>query len=255
MKIKHLAIPVFALLAVASSCKKEEPFKTYFKEIPWTEDAVIPADMAVDLGICNHLKWRSGNLGAKLAQDFGDYYAWGETDYYYNEGDAAKPAAEVVWKPDYTNGYSRFWESYSKFTSDGSYFNKYSDVNASTLKPEDDAAHVTLGGKWRMPTESEFLELLNSELISVEQATLREKDGWKFTSKVPGYEGNYIFLPAAGDRIDCYIEGTGTDGNYWSSTLHTEDPHAARVLEMEGKSVKTRAIIRYYGFTIRPVCD
>ena len=123
------------------------------------------------------------------------------------------------------------------------------------LDPEDDAAAVLLGGGWRMPTADELWELktkctwkpvtivIDSTEFFVQKLTL----GYVITSNVPGYEGNSIFLPAAGfisDHEDYSSEGglvsnKGYELCYWTSTL-------------EQSLGNTR---RWYGNTIRPVLD
>ncbi len=144
------------------------------------------------------------NVGASKPEDYGDYFAWGETS------------------PQSSNTYS--WSSYkwrsgsddtmTKYSINSQYGNNGFTDNKTVLDLEDDAAHANWGGDWRMPTKAEYLELINN--TTSEWTTLNGVNGCKFTSKT---NGNSIFLPAAGfrwrDRL-CY---DGSNGGYWSSSL------------------------------------
>ena len=80
-------------------------------------------------------------------------------------------------------------------------YSSYGTVdNKTALDPEDDAAHVNWGGSWRMPTNAEFEELLNTSNCTWTWTTLNGVSGYKVVSKKSGYAGNWIFLPAAGCR-------------------------------------------------------
>ncbi|MBQ9475495.1 MAG: hypothetical protein IJU69_04490, partial [Bacteroidales bacterium] len=117
------------------------------------------------------------------------------------------------------------------------------------LDPEDDAAHVKLGGKWRIPTCKEWREL-------------SEKCKWTYVSDingtgvsgrlVTGPNGNSIFLPAAGYLRDTSLRDAGTAGNYWSSTLYSFAPNAAYCTGY-GSTRIDRAEIRCFGLSVRPV--
>ena len=112
------------------------------------------------------MKWATCNVGASKPEEYGDYFAWGEVEPYYN-GDSQNP---TDWKSGKTEGYS--WSSYkyckgedydlTKYcnnSSDG--YNGYTDKK-TFLDPEDDAAHMNWGGSWRMPTKAELEELQNT---------------------------------------------------------------------------------------------
>ena len=135
-------------------------------------DESVPA---VDLGLPSGLKWAACNLGASRPEEYGDYYAWGETE----------PKEKYSWET------YKFGTDFvlSKYVTDPA----YGAVDHKTLlDPEDDAAVVNLGGSWRMPTEAEYDELISKAI-------------WTWTSRngvsgylVTGSNGNSIFLPAAG---------------------------------------------------------
>ncbi|MDY4511824.1 MAG: hypothetical protein SPE10_00005, partial [Paludibacteraceae bacterium] len=113
----------------------------------------------------------------------------------------------------------------------------------------DDAARANWGGAWRMPTDAEWTEL-------------RENCTWTWITKngVNGYEvkseanGNSIFLPAAGYRglDDLFV--AGSDGDYWSSSLCTDNPdYAWDVYFNSGGVYYWDGSGRCYGLSVRPV--
>ncbi len=172
---------------------------------------------AVDLGLS--VKWASFNLGATSPGEFGEYFAWGETEPYYSSRDP------LVWKPGKEDGYS--FSSYKWCTSSSLFrsFTKYcyepiygynSETDGKTvLDPEDDAAQANLGGQWRTPTDAEFGELVNA--CSWENTSMDGARGWKVT----GPNGSWIFLPYAGLWNRLNLLGVGSSADYWSSSLST----------------------------------
>ena len=164
----------------------------------------------VDLGLS--VKWATCNLGASKPEEYGDYYAWGETETKTNYG-----WSTYKWcKGDYDkltkycpSNKSGYWAGYG--SPDGK----------TSLELSDDVAHIKLGGKWRLPTDAEWTEL-------------RERCKWTWTStnsvngyKVTGPNGNSIFLPAAGYRYDTLLVDVGSYGEYRSSSLYTGYPNVA----------------------------
>lgn len=191
---------------------------------------------AVDLGLPSGLKWADCNLGAEKPEDYGDYYAWGETEPKEN--------------------YS--WSTYKFGTSSSGPFSKYNTKssygtvdNKTVLEPEDDVAHVKLGGKWRMPTDAEWTEL-------------RTKCTWTWVGNgsgirgrlVKGTNGNCIFLPAAGSRSSTGLSNAGFLGYYWSSSLDTDDPDFAWYVRFDSAgSAYGTSRHRYFGRSVRPVSE
>ncbi len=186
----------------------------------------------VDLGLS--VKWATCNVGASKPWEYGDYYAWGETET----------------KSDYS------WETYkyckgtktsmTKYCKDS----KYGTVdNKTLLDPEDDVAHVKWGGSWRMPTMAEQDELFDKCKWS--WTTQNGVKGYKVTSKK---NGNSIFLPAAGYRNGSSLNDAGAYGYYWSSSLYSGYSNYAYRLYFYSGSVDWNSYYRYYGQSVRPVC-
>ena len=189
----------------------------------------------VDLGLPSGLKWATCNVGASKPEDYGGYYAWGETqeksNYDWNTYKWCKGSYDTITKYCTTSGYG---------TVD----------NKTVLDPEDDVAHVKWGGTWRMPTLDEQKELLNN--CTWTWTTQNGVNGYKIT----GPNGNSIFLPAAGCRIGSEVYDRGSYGNYWSSSLNGYySNYACYLLFDSGYHDWNYYYHRYYGHSVRPVCD
>ncbi|MCQ2315107.1 MAG: DUF1566 domain-containing protein [Bacteroidales bacterium] len=188
----------------------------------------------VDLGLPSGLLWATCNVGASKPEDYGDYFAWGET----------------TTKSTYS------WDTY-KWCNDGdphklTKYNTYSGCgtvdNKTVLDLEDDAAHVNWGGAWRMPTYGEMRELVNN--CTSEWTTQNGVKGRKFT----GPNGESIFLPAAGYYDGGSLSYAGSYGYYWSSSLDAVSPYRACYLYFSSGLVSVRDKDRHYGQSVRPVC-
>ena len=187
----------------------------------------------VDLGLS--VKWATMNVGASSPEDYGSYFAWGET--------TTKSIYE--WENyKYGNGSVETLNKYNTRYSNGTVDRK------TTLDLSDDAARQNWGGAWRMPTYDELEELRTQ--CSWTWITQNGVNGYKVTSKT---NGSSIFLPAAGGRYDDVFD-TGTDGYYWSSSLYTNDCYAAYLLKFYSYNVKwdDSNFYRQGGRSVRPVC-
>lgn len=185
----------------------------------------------VDLGLS--VKWATCNIGASSPGDSGDYFAWGET----------APKEEYSWK-----NYKWCRRAIDTFT-------KYNDVasrgkvvdNKSILEEADDAATVIWGGRWRMPTSDEQLELIKK--CTWTWTVRGGKTGYLVTSKK---NGNSIFLPASG-WMDGALVHAGEKGFYWSLTRENGSPRYAFGLQFASDKVQWYDDFRYLGLPIRPV--
>lgn len=190
----------------------------------------------VDLGLS--VKWATCNVGAASPEDYGDYYAWGETET----------------KSTYSWWWSTTTYKWCKGTSDTltkyCTSSRYGTVdNKTVLDPEDDVAHVKWGGSWRMPTSTEIEELIKKCTWTwTAQSGIM---GYKVTSKS---NDNYIFLPAAGWYGNSSLGGVGANGNYWPASLDESSPDHAWYVYFNSSGVSRRSLSRNFGYPVRPVC-
>lgn len=193
---------------------------------------VIAVPEYVDLGLS--VKWATCNVGASKPEDDGDYYAWGETE----------PKTDYSWSTyKWCNG---SYDTQTKYCNNSRY-GKYGFTDSrTTLEMSDDVARQKWGGNWRMPTQTEFNELLNN--CTWTWTTQNGVKGYLVTSKKSGYEGRSIFLPAAGWRPGPYYVG------YWSSSLETDSPVGAWILYFYSGNHFTSGYDRCCGLSVRPVC-
>ena len=176
-----------------------------------------PANVeAVDLGLPSGTLWANMNVGASRPEDYGGYYAWGETE-----------EKEV---------YSRDTYIYAEPNA----------INTDISGTQYDVAHVKWGGDWRMPTNADIQELFAN--CSTEWATVNGVNGRKFT----GSNGNFIFLPANGAHYFSAYDGYGSNGYYWSSTPYDKDD-ANDIFFSEYSDKNLKSYARHYGISVRPV--
>ena len=186
----------------------------------------------VDLGLS--VMWATCNIGASKPEEYGDYFAWGETE----------PKETYDWDTyKWCNGLRNTQTKYCTDSSLGGVDNK------TVLEVADDAARANWGGSWRMPTDAELTEL-------------RKKCTWTWTSQngVNGYKvtsksnGNSIFLPAAGYRQFSELYGAAS-GYYWSSSLTGDYPDLAWHVDFSSGNVRRNLIDRENGFSVRSVVN
>ena len=192
----------------------------------------------VDLGLPSGTLWATTNIGADSPKDYGDYFAWGETTGY-NSGKTTFDWSTYKW----CNGSSTTLTKYNDKSSSGTVDNK------TVLDVSDDAAYTNWGSDWRMPTNDQFDELVNSSYTTTIWTTQNGIYGYKITSKL---NGKSIFLPAAGIRV-CSLDFAGTSGHYWSRTLYASRPYRARPLYFNSRRIYASCNYRYSGLSVRPV--
>ena len=200
-----------------------------------------PIPEAVDLGLS--VKWASFNLGASLPEDDGLFIAWGETDY----------------KKTYS------WSTYKWCNAIDTTLTKYNTSpqlgqvdNKVILDMEDDAAHVKLGGTWRIPTEEEMSELLNNCQWSKYSSNGRLY--YVITSRKEGFTDKSILLPVCNSIPDDNYSFQNAAGFYWTSSLFSPQGYDADLYSVclgfyDYSSRRISQLSRYHGLPIRPVCD
>lgn len=184
----------------------------------------------VDLGLPSGTLWATCNIGANSPEDYGDYFAWGET----------APKHEYTQQNYEWYDYSRY--IFTKYCT----YSMYGIVDHKTeLDPEDDAAYVNWGPSWRMPTLEQIQELIDN---CSWKWTLRNGE---FGQLVTGPNGNTLFLPTTGMH-DSSIINADWLGVIWSRTLFIE-PHSGYVLEYHGGGLQVYNDHRSWGCTVRAV--
>ena len=172
------------------------------------QPVIIDEHEYVDLGLPSGTLWATCNVGASKPEEYGDYFAWGET----------------TTKSTYS------WSTYFDTDDNVSTFKKYYNNGGLTeLQPADDAATANWGSGWKMPSRAQIEELINGSYTMWEWTTLNGVNGRKVTSKS---NGNSIFLPAAGCRWDDGLYNAGS-GGYWSSSLSPDDDNGAYFLHFD----------------------
>lgn len=176
----------------------------------------------VDLGLS--VKWADRNVGAAGPENSGGYYAWGETDE----------------KEDYSKQTYKYYKGSS-----------YENICMVTLDSIYDVASVKWGGTWRMPTNDEMAELIDS------CAWVWTTEDSVYGYKVTGPNGNSIFLPRTGYRFDTQFYSEAAIGIYWTSSIHGENsqgPNDARILYFMSNTHNVSYNCREFGQCVRPVC-
>ena len=199
----------------------------------------------VDMGLS--VKWATCNLGASKPEEYGGYYAWGETE----------PKAYYSWNTyRYCNYDSVRYDLFIfKYLLDTEF---HLGDKRILLEPEDDAANILLGGAWRIPTRDEFQELqdaCNCIWRWTDDYNGTGVSGCIVTSKKTGYEGNSIFLPMAGMRFMNNWNDAGARGRYWSSSVGLKSDRDACGMTIDSENCIISDIDRFFGYTIRPVCE
>lgn len=224
--MKHILATVFPIILALFGSPKAGPGAGFEEETP-------PVVDAVDLGIAYAHKdgslyklfWADRNLGALVPEDYGNYFAWGET------------------------------KTKALFSQQNYVFGSVDNTNYNNtggkiiLEAEDDAATVELGAPWRIPTAEEW-----------EGMSSNTEWDWVERNGVLGYDvtagnGNSIYLPAAGYRFDDHLKNEAYDGRYWTSTV-CDCIHAYNFCFFDETGWRIADVLwRSNGGTIRPVCE
>lgn len=179
---------------------------------------VVDKYAAVDLGLS--VLWAEYNVDAEKAEDYGGFYAWGETET----------------KSSYTD------ENYSLYDADGNFIDP-GDISGTKY----DVAHVKWGGDWRMPTNAECQELVNK--CQWVRGDLNGINGYTVT----GPNGNSIFLPSAGYIMNGSEPNyEGSNGSYWSSSPNVQSEGNAYYIVM-GSRYRVDYSWCIAGQSVRPV--
>ncbi len=189
--------------------------------------------LAIDLGLPSGTKWCSCNVGASSPEDYGGYFAWGETRE----------------RSEYTR------ENYAFYDNEK---DEYINIGEDISGTEYDVAHVRMGAGWRMPTREQQQELIDH--CTWKRTLLNGVLGYLVTGPNEGR----IFLPLAGYLWNDDLDDAGSNGCYWSSSFDYDDSAYNLSFDSGGElTYKHIAYIsclscdssyRYVGYPVRAVC-
>ena len=192
----------------------------------------------VDLGLPSGLLWAKCNLGATKPEEYGDYYAWGETStkevYTWETYRYCTAVDEEGWV-----------KALSKYNTSSEYG---TPDHLTTLQPSDDVATQKLVDGARMPSADEWRELIAN--TTSEWTTENGVYGRKLTAS----NGKSLFFPAAGYRDGSELHRAGEDGIFWSSSLDAGGPLSAWGFDFLSGRQYVDCDRRQYGFSVRAVC-
>lgn len=185
--------------------------------MPTTTERYINGHEFVDLGLS--VKWATCNVGADSPEQYGGYFAWGET----------------YQKASYSSGNS---------LTTGKTLN---DISGNSVY---DVASANWGATWRMPTLAEFIELESNCVCKWK--TIGQTVGLEMVSK---RNGNSIFFPASGGRDGWGIQRVNDLGRYWTSTPFEGTTNEAYYKYFYGGMQSVYHDSRYVGNSVRPVTE
>ena len=218
-------------------------------DLVWIE---TPLYEWVDLGLPSGLKWATCNVGAEKPEDFGLYFAWGETDGYNIE---ITESGIILTDANGNETNKKFnWSDYKLCNGSKETLTKYNYENSNgivdnllTLEQVDDAVYQT-DNTCRMPTKADFEELTANTTSTWE--TLNGVNGRRFTSKT---NGNSIFVPAAGICDNGYISNFNNGCSLLSSSIHDYMNWYCWYFNFNSSNVGIYGTHRCFGFTVRAV--
>lgn len=191
----------------------------------------------VDLGLPSGTLWATCNIGANRPEQYGEYFAWGETTakdtYDWSNYKYCKKTYNTLTK--YCTNSTLGYEGYTD--------------DKTELELIDDAATMNWGNEWKVPSEDQFLELVSDKHNIIEKKYMNGIFGSKITSK---YNGNSIFLPHGGGRYDNLIDA-GIYGYYWLCSCEDWRPYRAYYMWFNSSNWGTTSNDRCCGMAVRPV--
>ena len=204
-----------------SGCDKEDPDAISMEDVNKGIHIVMGADgkeyQVVDLGLTSGNLWAVCNIGATSPEQTGKFFAWGEVE----------SKAQFGWETyRWCDGDQVSIFKYTLDTSRGSFDDK------RVLDKDDEAAVAILGEDWRIPSKSDFSELVTNKNCTVKWCKLNGVGGFLFTSVRKGYEGNSIFFPLAGMNDYDHARYEGEFGWYWANSLY-QDPETQKISTTE----------------------
>lgn len=233
----------------------------YWSNIDTISDSEIKSLFieTVDLGLPSGLLWATCNLGADKPEDYGLYFQWADTKGYKgacseSESDGNDDLHYFLWsKYKYCDGQQDVkLTKYCTRDAWGTLDNK------TVIEPEDDAAVAMFGGQWRMPTSTEFRELIDNTV----PGDGANSYGWINNYNSSGVNGilrksktndNTIFFPAPGQCNANVISSAGSSSNYWTNSLGNTTSTNGVFMQSNYAMVVFGDMSRFIGLPIRAV--
>ena len=244
MKTKFILALMPGLLLALAACEETETLEPFVEDnfadgkeqsdTSVAESGAIDGRGYVDLGLSSGTLWATCNVGAESPEEYGDYFAWGETS----------PKLDYSWE---TYKYGDDDEQLTKYCTKNSYGKDGFVDDKAMLDADDDAATVNWGYDWRMPTVDEIEELYSE--CSSTWTSQNGKIGRLFT----GPNGNTLFLPAAGYFVKTSLSNVGYGGSCWSSMLAVGGPWSAYYYYWDSTEKTVIRNSRVCGRPVRPV--
>lgn len=216
----------------------------------------------VDLGLS--VKWATCNVGANSPEEYGNYYAWGET----------VPKSSYTWN-NYLSAIGGKMTTWSDCGTSRDPLRGYVIPNQiSIASTQHDAVNSSWGGYWHMPTQDEMTELCNncywqwtnnykgkSKAGYIVYKAKAEADKGKYSYYTPTLSATYslsdthIFLPASGYRSGAGLCGNGNAGHYWSANPTEGSSPDALSLSFDSGLILWLSYFRNNGFSVRAVIE
>ena len=229
---KTFFLIMLAMMMATGAMAQKMVVKTTDKQVVMYDipnvECVSFVDGYVDLGLPSGTLWATMNVGASSPEEYGDFFAWGETE----------PKSEYAWNNCFDT------------EDNGSTFKTYYNNGGMTeLLPEDDAASVNWGEGWQTPSKEQFEELIDPNYTT----TVWIAQNGVYGRMVIGKNSQYIFLPASGFCWGTSHNGAGSYGQYWSRSLNASTSSYAENIFFDSGSISSLYSSRAQGRSIRPV--
>ena len=230
---KTFSLIMLAIMMAAGAMAQKMVVKTTDQQMVMFDipnvESVSFVDGYVDLGLPSGTLWATCNVGASSPEEYGDFFAWGETE----------PKSEYAWTNYFDYDADDASNRYKKYNNDG---------GLTELLPEDDAAAANWGEGWQMPSKEQFEELIDPNYTT----TVWTEQNGVYGRMIIGKNSNSIFLPAAGFCWGMSHNTAGSDGYYWSRTLNASSG-LAEDLCFGSSGISGLSSGRGMGFSVRPV--